>query len=67
MSAPEFHQAKSGARRFLKRHARDVGVRETLDIVKVFTDGRRRRVRAPANEAAFAEDAAIATPAATAG
>jgi hypothetical protein len=42
-------------------------VRETLDIVKVFTDGRKRRVRAPANEAEFAEETAIATPAATAG
>lgn len=62
-----FAAGRASARRFLKHHARDVGVRETLDIVKVFTDGRRRRLRAPANEEAFAQDAPLAPQAASAG
>jgi NTE family protein len=52
-----YAEGRGSARRFLRRHARDVGVRETLDIVKVFTDGRGQRARMPANDAAFPEDA----------
>lgn len=41
---------RRAAKRFLARHAAAIGVRETLDIAKVFTDSRKPKVRMPANE-----------------
>jgi NTE family protein len=48
-----YAEGRHGARRFLARHGRDIGVRETLDIAKVFTDERKPKLHLPANEAAF--------------
>jgi NTE family protein len=45
---------RGAARRFLTRHAGDIGVRETLDIARVFAASRTPGVGAAANEAAFA-------------
>jgi NTE family protein len=46
-------EGRHAARRFLARHGRDIGVRETLDIAKVFSGERKPKLRLPANEAAF--------------
>lgn len=46
-----YDQGRHGARRFLARHGRDIGVRETLDIAKVFSDERKPKLHLPANEA----------------
>ena len=48
-----YHEGRHGARHFLARHGRDIGVRETLDIAKVFSDERKPKLHLPANEAAF--------------
>lgn len=37
----------AAGRQFLSRHGRDLGVRETLDVAKVFSDGHKPRMRAP--------------------
>jgi len=54
------HEGRGAARRFLMRHGRDIGVRETLDIARVFNDARKPKMRVPANEEidAAAEDPA---------
>jgi hypothetical protein len=36
-----YDEGRQGARRFLARHGRDIGVRETLNIAKVFSDERK--------------------------
>lgn len=46
-------EGRDGARRFLVRHGRDLGVRETLDVARVFSDERKPKVRVPANEDSF--------------
>lgn len=43
----------AAGRRFVVRHGGDVGVRETLDIARVFADGHKPKMRAPANEPTF--------------
>ena len=43
-------EGRQAGRRFLSRHARAIGVRETLDITHVFTDARKPKMRVPANE-----------------
>jgi len=48
-----YDERRHGARRFLARHGRDIGVRETLNIAKVFSDERKPKLHLPANEAAF--------------
>jgi NTE family protein len=48
-----YDEGRHGARRFLARHGRDIGVRETLDIAKVFSAERKPKLHLPANEAAF--------------
>ena len=58
------HRAgRAAARSFVARHGRDVGVRETLDIARVFGGPHKPKLRRPANEPAF-DDAA--TPSAMA-
>jgi NTE family protein len=46
-------EGRRAAKRFLRRDAAAIGVRETLDIAKVFADARKPRVRIPANEEAY--------------
>ena len=46
-------EGRRAAKRFLRRDAAAIGVRETLDIAKVFADGRKPKVRIPANDEAF--------------
>ena len=43
-------RGRAEARRFLARHGRDLGVRETLDIAKVFADDHKPKVHVSANE-----------------
>ncbi len=50
-----FAEGRQTARGFLARHAADLGVRETLDIARVFTDAHKPKVRVAANDD-FAED-----------
>jgi len=48
------HRAgRTAARNFLGRHGADIGVRETLEIARVFSGPHKPRMRLPANEAAF--------------
>jgi len=51
-------EGRAAARRFLARHGGDLGVRETLDIAKVFADGHKPKVRvSPAEMLARRESA----------
>ena len=45
-----FDEGRQAARGFLARHAADLGVRETLDIARVFTDAHKPKLRVAANE-----------------
>ena len=48
------HRAgRTAARNFLGRHGADLGVRETLEVARVYTGPHKPRMRLPANEAAF--------------
>jgi NTE family protein len=55
-----FDEGRSAARQFLDSSGADVGVRETLDIARAFTDGHKPKVRAAANDDACAVDATTA-------
>jgi len=44
------HEGRGAARRFVLRHGHDIGVRETLDVARVFNDARKPKMRVPANE-----------------
>jgi len=46
-------EGRRAAKRFLRRDAAAIGIRETLDIAKVFADARKPKVRMPANEDAY--------------
>jgi NTE family protein len=46
-------EGRSAAKRFIVRPGVDLGVRETLDIARVFADEHKPKVRAPANEAVY--------------
>jgi NTE family protein len=46
-------EGRAAARRFIARHGADVGVRETLDIASEFQDGRKPKVRMPANDSVY--------------
>jgi NTE family protein len=48
-----YEGGRRAAKRFLVRNGSMIGVRETLDIAKVFTDGHKPKVRLPAHEEAF--------------
>jgi NTE family protein len=48
-----FDEGRAAARQFIERHGADVGVRETLDIAKVFADAHKPKMRMAANEDAF--------------
>ena len=48
-----FTAGRSAARRFIARHGADVGVRETLDIGRVFATHQRLTIDVPANEDSF--------------
>ena len=51
-----YDEGRQSAKRFLSRHGRDIGVRETLDIERVFVDQRSAPFRtAPADERATAK------------
>jgi NTE family protein len=41
---------RAAARRFIARHGADIGVRETLDITRVYADARKPKVRVAAND-----------------
>lgn len=45
-----FDEGRQAARGFLARHAADLGVRETLDIARVFTDIHKPKLRVAAND-----------------
>ena len=51
-------EGRAGAKQFLARHGSAIGERETLDIGKVFVDGRKPRPRALASEDRSASPAA---------
>ena len=44
---------RAAARNFLARHGSDIGVRETLDVARVFGGAHKPKLRRPANEPAF--------------
>ena len=43
-------EGRAEAKRFLGRHGKDLGLRETLDVARVFADGRKPKVRVSASE-----------------
>jgi NTE family protein len=43
-------EGQIAARRFLSSHGADIGVRETLDVAKAFSDGHKPKVRVAAKE-----------------
>jgi hypothetical protein len=47
------HAGRAAADGFLSRHAVDIGVRETLDVARVFGGTHKPKLRRPANEPAF--------------
>ena len=47
-------EGRGDAKAFLARHGRHIGVRDTLDIARVFTDTHKPKVRTPANDDACA-------------
>jgi NTE family protein len=50
----QLHAAgRAAARRFITRHSADIGVRETLDITRVFANQQRLKMEQPANEDVF--------------
>ncbi|HEX7271285.1 MAG TPA: patatin-like phospholipase family protein [Casimicrobiaceae bacterium] len=50
------HDAGRGeARQFMDRHGADLGVRETLDIARVFSDTHKLKVRVSANDASYGD------------
>lgn len=53
-----FDEGRRAARQFLDRSGADVGVRETLDIARLFTDGHKPKMRVAANDDACAKAAA---------
>jgi NTE family protein len=46
-------EGRAAARRFVANHGADIGVRETLDIASEFQDGRKPKVRVPANDSVY--------------
>lgn len=46
-------EGRAATRRFVARHGADVGVRETLDIAGEFSDERKPKIRAPANDSLY--------------
>jgi NTE family protein len=46
-----FDEGRRATRQFLDRNGNDVGVRETLDVARAFTDGRKPKVRAVVSNA----------------
>ena len=53
-------EGRAAARQFMSRHGAKIGVRETLNIAKVFADGRKPKMRMPANEESYDANAAPA-------
>ena len=49
-------EGRSACRKFIARHGGDIGVRETLDIARVFTDARKPKMRVPPSEPAIATE-----------
>ena len=47
-----YGEGRRAAKRFLKRNGEAVGVRETLDIARIFGGNRKPKVRLPVNESA---------------
>jgi len=54
-----FDAGRAASRQFLERHGADIGVRETLDIARVYSDGHKPKVRVPAIDEAMAIDAPV--------
>ena len=57
-----FEAGRAASRQFLARHGADIGVRETLDIARVYSDVRKPKVRVQATDAATAEAASRFSP-----
>ena len=58
-------EGRAATRRFVARHGHDIGVRETLDIAKVFAGEHKPKMRVPANEDSFDAEAPVAAAAAS--
>jgi NTE family protein len=53
-----FDEGRRAARQFLDKNGADVGVRETLDVARIFTDAHKPKVRVAANDDGCASVAA---------
>ena len=54
-----FESGRSASKQFLLRHGSDIGVRETLDIARIYSDVRKPKVRVAANDDAIPPDAPL--------
>ena len=54
-----FDEGRRAAKLFVDRHGGDIGVRDTLDVARLFTDGRKPKVRVSAPSAESPEAVAI--------
>jgi len=54
-----FEAGRAASRQFLERNGSDIGVRETLDIARVYSDGHKPKLRVPANDEAIAIEAPV--------
>jgi NTE family protein len=45
-----YDEGRSASKQFIARHGSDIGVRETLDIARVYTDVRKPKMRVAAND-----------------
>jgi NTE family protein len=58
-----FDEGRSASKHFLSRHGADIGVRETLDIARVYADTRKPKVRVAASYESAASETRSAPPA----
>ena len=58
-------EGRAAGKQFIARHGADIGVRETLDIARVYVDARKPKVRVAANDESAADAASLRTEAAS--
>jgi NTE family protein len=56
-------EGRAAGRQFMARHGADIGVRETLEIARVYVDARKPKVRVAANDKSVEEATSLRTEA----
>jgi hypothetical protein len=55
-------EGRIASKRFLSAHGADIGVRETLDVARAFSDGRKPKMRVAVRQGSFDVDAGLRAP-----